>query len=141
THDSSLITGEKMGVRFGIVLPTRDFIMRGEPDGYRRVIEVAERAEALGYESVWMGDSLVAKPRLEVFSTLGYVAARTSRVGLGTAIYIPTLREPVQLADSMSCLDVLSGRQVTFVMGIGAKSASGLHEYLTVCVDPERGAS
>ncbi len=130
-----------MGVRFGIVLPTRDFIMREQPEGYRRAIEVAERAEALGYDSVWMGDSLVAKPRLEVFSTLGYIAARTQRVGLGTAIYIPTLREPVQLAHSMACLDLLSGGRLTFGMGIGAKSPSGLHEYRTVGVDPERRAS
>jgi alkanesulfonate monooxygenase SsuD/methylene tetrahydromethanopterin reductase-like flavin-dependent oxidoreductase (luciferase family) len=98
------------GLRFGIVLPTRDFIMRLEPGGYRRPLELAERIEALGYDSVWMGDSLVAKPRLEVFTTLAHVAARTRRVGLGTAIYIPTLREPVQLAHSMACLDLYTPR-------------------------------
>jgi len=129
------------GLRFGIVLPTRDFIMRGEPTGYRRPLEMAERIEELGYDSVWMGDSLVAKPRLEVFTTLAHVAARTRRVGLGTAIYIPTLREPVQLAHSMACLDLFSEGRVTFGMGIGSKSSSGLHEYRTVGVDPETRAS
>ncbi len=51
-------------VRFGIVLPTRDFLMRGDQEGYRRAIAMATRAEALGYDSVWVGDSVVAKPRL-----------------------------------------------------------------------------
>jgi alkanesulfonate monooxygenase SsuD/methylene tetrahydromethanopterin reductase-like flavin-dependent oxidoreductase (luciferase family) len=129
------------GVRFGIVLPTRDFIMRDEPDGWRKVFAVAERAEELGYESVWMGDSLVAKPRLEVFTTLAYVAAKTQRVGLGTAIYIPTLREPVQLAHSMACLDLFAGGRVTFGMGLGPKNPGGLHEYRTVGVDVERRVS
>ena len=32
-----------LGLRFGIVLPTRDFIMRGDPAGYRRPLEMAER--------------------------------------------------------------------------------------------------
>ena len=102
---------------------------------------MAERIEALGYDSVWMGDSLVAKPRLEVFTTLAYVAARTRRVGLGTAIYIPTLREP-RAARPQHGLPrpVLRGR-VTFGMGIGSKSPSGLHEYRTVGVDPETRAS
>src|SRR5215208_1685888 len=115
-------------LQFGIVLPTRDFIMRGDPEGWRAAIAVAERAEALGYESVWMGDSLIAKPRLEVFTLLGLIAGRTRRVGLGTAVYLPTLREPVQLAHSIACLDVLSEGRVTLGMGFGNLDAAGLNE-------------
>jgi alkanesulfonate monooxygenase SsuD/methylene tetrahydromethanopterin reductase-like flavin-dependent oxidoreductase (luciferase family) len=66
-------------LRFGLVLPTRDFLVRGDATGYRATFEMADRAEALGYDSVWMGDSLLSKPRLEVFSTLGYIAGRTRR--------------------------------------------------------------
>jgi alkanesulfonate monooxygenase SsuD/methylene tetrahydromethanopterin reductase-like flavin-dependent oxidoreductase (luciferase family) len=128
-------------VRFGIVLPTRDFIMRENPAGYRRVFEVAERAEALGYDSVWVGDSIVAKPRLDALTALAYLAARTSRVGLGTSVLLPTLREPVQLAYTTACLDLVSGGRLTLGMGMGAADPAGLHEYRTVAVDPDRRVS
>ncbi|HZU04745.1 MAG TPA: LLM class flavin-dependent oxidoreductase [Chloroflexota bacterium] len=123
-------------VRFGIVLPTRDFLMRGDQEGYRRAIAMATRAEALGYDSVWVGDSVVAKPRLEVFTTLAYVAACTQRVGLGTAVLLAPLREPVQLAYTMACLDLLSGGRTTFGIGLGGRDPASLHEYQSVGVDP-----
>jgi alkanesulfonate monooxygenase SsuD/methylene tetrahydromethanopterin reductase-like flavin-dependent oxidoreductase (luciferase family) len=128
-------------LRFGLVLPTRDFLIRGDPTGYRATFEMAERAEALGYDSVWMGDSLLSKPRLEVFSTLGYIAGRTRRLGLGTSIYIPTLREPVQLAYSIASLDLISEGRVTFGIGMGGNDPASAHEYRTVGVDPERRVS
>ena len=128
-------------VHFGVELPTLEFIMRGDPGGYRRALAMAERAEALGYDSVWVGDSLIAKPRLEVFTTLAYVAARTERVGLGTSVYLPPLREPVQLAHSLACLDLISGGRVIFGAGLGARDPASLHEYRTVGVDPERRVS
>ena len=128
-------------VRFGVVLPTRDFLMRESPAGHRRIFEVAERAEALGYDSVWVGDSIVAKPRLEALTALAYVAARTSRVGLGTSVLLPTLREPVQLAYTLACLDLVSGGRLTLGIGMGASDPAGLHEYHIVGADPDRRVS
>ncbi len=128
-------------VRFGIVLPTRDFITRNKPEDCPRIFEVAERAEALGYDSVWVGDSLLARPRLEVFTTLAYTAARTRRVGLGTSVFLPPLREPVQLAYTTASLDLISGGRLTLGVGIGAKDPASLHEYRSVGVDPDRRVS
>jgi alkanesulfonate monooxygenase SsuD/methylene tetrahydromethanopterin reductase-like flavin-dependent oxidoreductase (luciferase family) len=128
-------------VRFGIVLPTRDFIVRGEKEGYRRTFEMAERVEALGYDSVWVGDSLLARPRLEALTTLAYAAARTQRVGLGTSVFLPPLREPVQLAYALASLDLISGGRVSLGVGIGARDPASLHEYRSAGVDPDRRVS
>src|SRR5581483_3882011 len=95
-------------VRFGIVLPTRDFIVRERMEDCPRIFALAERAEALGYESAWVGDSLLARPRLEVLTTLAFVAGRT-RLGIGTSVFLPPLREPVVLAYTLASLDLISG--------------------------------
>lgn len=67
-----------------------------------------DHAEANGYAHVWVGDSIVAKPRHEPLVTLAYAAARTERVGLGTAVLLPALRQPVVLANELATLDHLS---------------------------------
>ncbi|MBI4200864.1 MAG: LLM class flavin-dependent oxidoreductase [Chloroflexi bacterium] len=81
------------------------------------IYRLAERAEALGFHSLWVGDSITAKPRLEALTTLAAVGARTSRVRLGTAVLIVALRHPVLLAHMVANLDQLSGGR--FILGIG----------------------
>src|SRR5688572_5447246 len=137
----STSTAAPESVRFGIVLPTRDFITRADKDGYRRAFELADRAEALGYDSVWVGDSLLARPRLEALTTLAFVAGRTERVGLGTSVFLPPLREPVQLAYALASLDLISEGRISLGVGIGAKDPASLHEYRSVGIDPERRVS
>ena len=74
--------------RIGYLLPTRERIMSGAP-GTAELLRLAERAETLGYDSVWVGDSLLARPRHEPLTLLAGVAARTRRVELGTAVLLP----------------------------------------------------
>jgi alkanesulfonate monooxygenase SsuD/methylene tetrahydromethanopterin reductase-like flavin-dependent oxidoreductase (luciferase family) len=83
------------------------------------IFELAERAEALGFQSAWVGDSLIAKPRVEALSTLAAVGARTRRLRLGTAIFLAALRNPVLLAYQLASLDWLSGGRVDFGVGYG----------------------
>ena len=80
-------------INFGVLLPTREAIMsaRADPSGLYRI---AERAEALGFHSVWVGDSLTARPRIDALTTLAAIGARTQRVRLGTAIFLAALRTP-----------------------------------------------
>ena len=80
---------------------------------------MAERVEAAGLDSVWVGDSLVAKPRLEPLAALGAIAARTSRVRLGTAVLLPALRHPVLLAQTMATVDLISGGRLVIGAGVG----------------------
>ena len=80
-------------VKLGILLPTRGLLLRDQqPPNIDRLIGLAETVEQAGLDGVWVGDSLVAKPRMEPLVVLGALAARTSRVRLGTAVLIPALR-------------------------------------------------
>ncbi len=102
----------------GIVLPTRGLLIAGGSD-FGLLVRLAERAEELGVDSVWAGDSLVAKPRLEPLTVLASVASRTSRVGLGTAVLLGALRQPVLLAQQAATVDLLSEGRLTLGMGVG----------------------
>ena len=105
-----------MTTRIGYLLPTRESIMEGRPDA-EPLLVLAERAERLGYDSVWVGDSLLARPRHEPITLLAGVAARTKRVKLGTAVLLPMLRNPVLLAHQVATLDQVSAGRV--ILGVG----------------------
>ena len=77
---------------FGFLLPTREIVMTQEVPNFRQILDLAEHAESLGFDSVWVGDSVLARPRFEALTTLAAVAARTRRVQLGTAVLLPMLR-------------------------------------------------
>lgn len=105
-----------MTPKLGYLLPTREQIMEGRPEA-RPLLALAERAEALGYDSVWVGDSLLARPRHDPLTLLAAVAARTAKVEMGTAVLLPALRNPVVLAHQVATLDqIAEGR---LILGVG----------------------
>ncbi|HZW58361.1 MAG TPA: LLM class flavin-dependent oxidoreductase [Nitrososphaerales archaeon] len=103
--------------KIGILLPTREVVIHGFETS--RVIEMAESIEAAGYDSVWVGDSVLTKPRLEPLSTLAAIAMRTKRVKLGTAVYLPSLRNPITIAHALATLDLLDRGRTLWGVGIG----------------------
>src|SRR5262245_28578763 len=105
-----------MAVELGILLPTREAIMSGRPET-ASMLTMAERAESAGFDSVWIGDSITARPRHEPLTLLAAVAGRTRRVRLGTAVLLPALRNPVVLAHVVGTLDrIAEGR---LILGVG----------------------
>src|SRR5205823_2683926 len=84
-------------IGIGYLLPTREQVMEGRPEA-APLLALAERAEDLGYDSIWVGDSILARPRHEPLTLLSAVAARTRHSELGTAVLLPALRNPVVLA-------------------------------------------
>ena len=58
-----------MAPKLGYLLPTRERIMEGKHE-VAPMLAAAEKAEALGYDSVWIGDSVLARPRHEPISLL-----------------------------------------------------------------------
>jgi probable F420-dependent oxidoreductase len=105
-----------MTVDFGILLPTREAVMSGRMET-APLLTMAERAEAAGFDSVWIGDSLIARPRHEPLTLMAAVAARTRRVRIGTGVLLPALRKPVVLAHVVGTLDrVAEGR---IILGVG----------------------
>ena len=105
-----------MSIRIGYLLPTREQVMEGRPD-VRPLLDLATRAERLGYDSVWVGDSLTARPRHEPLTLLAAVAGRVPRVELGTAVLLPALWNPVVLAHVVATLDQASEGRV--ILGVG----------------------
>ena len=105
--------------KLGYLLPTRENIMRGE-HGVKALIEGAQHAEAQGYDSLWIGDSLFSRPRHDPLTLLAGVAAAVPRVTLGTAVLLPALRNPVLLAQQLATIDQISEGRLIVGAGIGA---------------------
>ncbi len=105
-----------MSFSIGYLLPTREGIMEGRP-GVQPLLALAERAESLGFDSIWVGDSLLARPRHEPLTLLAAAAARTRRVKLGTAVLLPAMRNPVQLAHQAATVDQASEGRL--ILGVG----------------------
>jgi len=106
-----------MAPRIGYLLPTRERVMEGRPQT-GPLLALAERAEGLGFDSVWVGDSLLARPRHDPLTLLAAVAARTRKVQLGTAVFLPALRNPVVLAHQIATLDQISEGRLVLGAGI-----------------------
>ena len=113
----------------GILLPTRGIVMRREgPPDVERVLALAEQAEEAGCDSVWVGDSLLSKPRLEPLTTLSAVAARTKKVQLGTAVLLAAMRQPVLLAHAAATVDLISRGRLILAMGAGGAFNEALRQ-------------
>jgi len=93
---------------FGLTLSNRALVTRGTRP--KDLIDMAVQAENTGaIDAVWVGDSILSKPRLECIPLLGAIAAHTSRVKLGVACMATIAqRNPVLLALQWASLDVLS---------------------------------
>lgn len=111
-------------VRFGISLPNRAVLFGVSPN---LLLETAEMADCSGFfDSVWVGDNLLSKPRLESIVTLAALAARTERVKLGEVCLASfPLRHPLILAIQWASLDVISGGRTILVVCIGGSARMG----------------
>jgi alkanesulfonate monooxygenase SsuD/methylene tetrahydromethanopterin reductase-like flavin-dependent oxidoreductase (luciferase family) len=117
-----------MTVKLGYLLPTRERIMAGQPET-GPILALAVRAEAIGFDSVWIGDSLLARPRHEPLTLLAAVAGRTRQVKLGTAVLLPALRNPVIMAHQIATLDQVSDGRVILGVGIAGDVPNIRHEF------------
>ena len=129
-------------VKLGILLPTRGLLMSGDsPKDADIILSMAEAVEDAGLDSVWLGDSLTSKPRLEPLTTLAAVAARTKRVRLGTAVLLAALRHPVLLAHVLGTIDLISRGRLVMALGVGgAFNDDQEREWRAAGVDPSRRA-
>ncbi len=106
---------------FGVLLPTRGVLVYADGANPRTEFnwQLAETAERRGYDSVWIGDSITSKPRLEPLTMMAAVAARTSRVKIGTAVLLSALRHPVHLAHAVATIDNISNGRTILGVGVG----------------------
>jgi len=104
-------------------LAIRNFVGPGEVPDVQGIYAYAERAEALGFESLWAWDHILlgvepAFPILDSITILGAIAARTRRIKLGTGVLVLPLRNPVTAAKALGSLDVISGGRL--ILGVAA---------------------
>jgi alkanesulfonate monooxygenase SsuD/methylene tetrahydromethanopterin reductase-like flavin-dependent oxidoreductase (luciferase family) len=126
-----------MTTEIGVLLPTREQIMSGRPET-GPMLTMAERAEKAGFDSVWIGDSITARPRHEPLTLMAGVAGRTRRVKLGTGVLLPALRNPVVLAHVVGTLDRVAEGRVILGMGIAADTPAIRKEFAATGVPFER---
>lgn len=84
--------------------------------------EFAPRAEALGYDSLWVQEQIITDaPLLEPVTLMTYAAALTSKVRIGSSVLLIVIRNPVQLAKSLATLDQLSQGRLIAGVAIGGQ--------------------
>jgi len=114
------------------------------PDAWARSVALAERAESLGYDHLWVYDHVETVPRrrpthvFEAFTMLAALSQRTTRVGLGQLVTCASYRNAGLLAKEAACIDVYSAGRL--ILGLGAgwfheEYASYGYEYRS---NPER---
>jgi alkanesulfonate monooxygenase SsuD/methylene tetrahydromethanopterin reductase-like flavin-dependent oxidoreductase (luciferase family) len=109
----------------GLSLPNRGVLFGAtDIDGLFRS---ADKAEASGYfNSVWVGDGLIAKPRLEAVTLLSALAGRTKRLRLGVCCMATfPLRNPVLFGCQWASLDALSNGRSLLAVCLGAPTGRG----------------
>ena len=104
---------------FGLTLPNRGVLLGAiAPHELLDLGAAADRSGA--FQSLWVGDSILAKPRLESIVLLGALAGRTTRVRLGVACMATFVhRHPVLLAAQWASLDVLSNGRAVLIACLG----------------------
>jgi probable F420-dependent oxidoreductase len=118
-------------MRFGLALPQYDYSVAGEsPLQFTTILEHARRAEALGFDSLWLSDHLfldIAKyggddrryGAFEPIATLGALAGVVARVRLGTLVICEALRPPGVLAKALATIDRVTGGRLDVGLGAG----------------------
>lgn len=112
-------------MKIGLTLPNRGVLFGvTTTDEMLQMAETADRSGA--FASIWVGDSLLAKPRLESLVLLAALAARTAHVRLGTACMASfVLRDPVLLAYQWASLDLISNARTVLVACTGIVPQAG----------------
>ncbi len=112
-------------MKLGLTLPNRGVLL--DVTTAAEMLDMAEIADRSGMiKSVWVGDSLLGKPRMESIALLAGVAARTSRVRIGPACMASfPLRDPVLLAYQWASLDLLAEGRTVMVACTGIVPQDG----------------
>src|SRR6185503_6316930 len=104
---------------FGLILANRAVVLGAVKA--RDLLDIAVDAERSGvFDAVWVGDSMVAKPRLESVTLLSALAGATSRMRLAVGCMATFVhRHPLLLAQQWASLDVLSGGRALLAVCLG----------------------
>ena len=128
---------EPKALEFGVNLNNREPLIA--PDyGIAELLDLGEAVESMGFDSIWVGDSLFSKPRYEALSLLSALSQRTKRVKLGTACLVTSSRNPLYLAMEWATLDVISGGRTIFGCCAGNPETGVRREFEALGLDFDR---
>jgi alkanesulfonate monooxygenase SsuD/methylene tetrahydromethanopterin reductase-like flavin-dependent oxidoreductase (luciferase family) len=115
---------------FGLILANRAVVLGAIKA--RDLIDFAVEADGSGvFDAAWVGDSLVAKPRLEAVTLLSALASATSRLRLGVGCLATFVhRHPVLFAHQWASLDVLSGGRSWLAVCLGGPDSANAAQAL-----------
>ncbi|HEY8438437.1 MAG TPA: TIGR03560 family F420-dependent LLM class oxidoreductase [Candidatus Limnocylindrales bacterium] len=117
-------------MRIGIIAPqgwTGEYAGWAPADAWRRTVEIAQRADDLGFESIWLYDHFHTTPEptdeltFECFTSLAALAALTRRASLGQIVTCASYRNPALLAKMVATMDSISGGRMELGLGGGWK--------------------
>ena len=115
---------EAMKVRIGIGIGSWPF----EPVSPGSVLELIDRCEALGIDSLWLSDSIVSRDNLlEPITLMAFMASRLQNMMFGTSVLALPVRNPVILAKELATLDLLSGGRLLPAVGLGSDDSTDFH--------------
>ena len=128
---------QRGSVAFGVNLNNREPLLA--PDyGMPELLDLAVRSEELGFESLWVGDSLFSKPRFEPIALLSAISQLTTKAKLGTACLVTSPRNPLYLALEWATLDILSGGRTIFGPCAGNPEKGVRREFEALGLDFDR---
>src|SRR5258707_1444073 len=89
---------------------------------HARVTTEIQAADRLGYDTAWVAEHHFSNQygiMPDVFTYMGYLAAQTSRIRLGTAVVTVPLYDPIRVVENMAFVDILSGGRIVLGLGSG----------------------
>src|SRR5580700_11424069 len=119
-------TGGNMAVSFSTRCPNADYLgFEASPEG---IVAAAKKAEEVGFDAIFANDHIIvdsssrAAPWTNVYDplvTMSFMAAHTSRIGIGVSVLIMPYRNPIATAKALATIDRMSGGRLTIGVGVG----------------------
>jgi alkanesulfonate monooxygenase SsuD/methylene tetrahydromethanopterin reductase-like flavin-dependent oxidoreductase (luciferase family) len=108
-------------IEFGLLLHTRHLIRDGQAADFGSVWRQAARAEEMGWDHVWLGDSVTVlqRARGDCLTLMAALAMATKTIRIGTVPLLMSLRHPVTLAHALATIDVISNGRLLVAASAG----------------------
>src|SRR6201981_2101248 len=119
-----------MTVRFSTRCPNSDYL--GFETSPEAIVAAAKKAEEVGFDAIFVNDHIIVdgSPRAapwtnvyDPFVAMSFIAAHTTRIGLGVSVLIVPYRNPIATAKSLATIDRMSGGRLIAGVGVGWNEA------------------